>query len=75
MLAELESILKDVLCEDNIEGVKYVDIDSLDKLDFVFRVETQFNVSLSKKELMNITTLEGLAELLDEKINKTAEVP
>ena len=75
MLGELENILKDVLCEDNVEGIKYADIDSLDKLDFVFRVENQFNVSLSKKELLNITTLEQLAELLNEKINQTAEVP
>lgn len=74
MLAELEEILKDVLCEDNIEAVKYEEIDSLDKLDFIFRVENKFDVSFSKKELIGITTLQEIAELTNEKIYQKAEM-
>lgn len=74
MLAELEEILKDVLCEDNIEAVKYEEIDSLDKLDFIFRVENKFDVSFSKKELIGITTLQEIAELTNEKIHQKAEM-
>jgi acyl carrier protein len=67
MLAELQGILRDVLCEDNIENIKYGDIDSLDKLDFLFRVENEFGVSFYKKELLNITTLEEFADIIEKK--------
>lgn len=72
-LTELENILKNVLCEDNVEGIKYDDIDSLDKLDFIFQVERKFNVSLSKNELLNITRLEQLVDLIEDKINRIYE--
>lgn len=74
MLQELEVILKDVLCEDSLEGVKFLEIDSLDKLDFIFRVENRYNVSFSKKELVDITTLEQICEMVNEKLHQKTEV-
>jgi len=63
MVDRLEQILKDVLCEDDVQGMNLKDIESLDKLDFLFHVEQEFNISLDTKDLAEITTLAELAEL------------
>lgn len=66
----LKQILSDCLCEDVDESISINDIDSLDMLDIMFHIESEYNVSMHKKQMTNIVTFNDLVSYVENLIHE-----
>ncbi len=64
----VKEILCDCLCEENVNDL--TGIDSLDRLDILFRIENEYDIHIDKKEAAELVTIDALVFCIKNKLNE-----
>ena len=67
LIDEFEAEQEDLTPEANLKET--LELDSLDYVDLVVAVESEFGVKLAAEDFVNVNTLEDFYTLIDKKIN------
>jgi|TARA_B110000914_G_scaffold131234_1_gene114665 acyl carrier protein len=67
LIDEFEVEAKDVLPEANLKET--LELDSLDFVDLVVSIETNFGVKLIGKDFINVVTLQDFYDLIENKLS------
>ncbi len=67
LIDEFEAEQEDLTPEANLKET--LELDSLDYVDLVVAVESEFGVKLAAEDFVNVNTLEDFYTLIDKKVN------
>jgi len=67
LIDEFEVDAEDIQLEANLKDT--LELDSLDYVDLVVSVESNFNVKLDAEDFVNVITLKNFYDLIDSKMN------
>lgn len=67
LIDEFEVETEDISSDANLKET--LELDSLDYVDLVVAVESNFNVKLNAEDFINIITLQDFYNLIDKKVN------
>lgn len=67
LIDEFEAEIEDLTPEANLKDT--LELDSLDYVDLVVAVESEFGVKLAAEDFVGVDTLENFYNLIDNKIN------
>ena len=67
LIDEFEVDAEDIQLEANLKDT--LELDSLDYVDLVFSVESNFNVKLDAEDFVSVITLQNFYDLIDSKMN------
>jgi len=67
LIDEFEVDAEDIQLEANLKDT--LELDSLDYVDLVVSVESNFNVKLDAEDFVNVITLQNFYDLIDSKMN------
>lgn len=67
LIDEFEVDAEDIQMEANLKET--LELDSLDYVDLVVSVESNFSVKLEAEDFISVTTLRNFYDLIDEKVN------
>jgi len=67
LIDEFEVESEDISSDANLKET--LELDSLDYVDLVVAVESNFNVKLNAEDFINIITLQDFYNLIDKKVN------
>lgn len=67
LIDEFEVDAEDIQQEANLKDT--LELDSLDYVDLVVSVESNFNVKLDAEDFVNVVTLQNFYDLIDSKMN------
>jgi len=67
LVEEFEAEMEELLPEANLKET--LELDSLDFVDLVVAVESEFGVKLVAEDFMDVDTLDNFYNLIDKKIN------
>ncbi|ATO31037.1 acyl carrier protein [Mycoplasmopsis bovirhinis] len=66
LIAKFESLAKKKVSESDL--IKDLKIDSLDLAELIMEAEEKFNISISDQELISLTTVKSIIELIKAKL-------
>lgn len=67
LIDEFEVDVEDITLGANLKDT--LELDSLDYVDLVVSVESNFNVKLDAEDFINVITLQNFYDLIDQKMN------
>jgi acyl carrier protein len=67
LIDEFEVEAEDIQLDANLKDT--LELDSLDYVDLVVSVESNFNVKLDAEDFINVVTLENFYDLIEGKVN------